>query len=80
MKLTKVTPTTIKKSNSKEVISLHRRVHQLYGVAKKRDYKQEDFYNFLTKVHTTLANEIDRRGMNHNSPLTLSVSLKYLKG
>jgi len=62
MKLNDINKTTVKLLDNKELITLHRRVHQLYGL--KRNYSVD-----LKKIHLILSNEITRRGFKHSSDL-----------
>lgn len=79
MKLIDINSRTIEKSNNKEIISLHRRIHQLYALAVKREPTKKEFISFLEKTHEILVNEMNKRKMSHNSPLTLKASLKFLR-
>lgn len=68
MKLTDVNEKTVKKITVTELFSLHRRVHQLYGVAKKRKPNKK-LVDSLTQLHNILVKEIERRKYIHKSPL-----------
>lgn len=68
MKLLDITPKKLKGISNQELISLHNRVHQLYGVGKKKKLSN-DFLSMLKRVHTMLVDEILKRNLNHNSPL-----------
>jgi len=58
---------------------LHVRIHQLYALAIRREEKKKILIDFLIKVHETLVNEMNKRKIKHVSPLTLSISLKFLR-
>lgn len=72
MKLSDLTSEIIKSLSNQELGSLHYRVHQLYSIASKRN--SEEVKIRLRKTHSIIVKEMERRGMNHNSPL-LEMSL-----
>ena len=78
MKLTDINKDTIKNISNKELISLHRRSHQLYIQAKNRDTLK--LLSFLTDVHLLIVNEMEKRKLIHKSPLSLKVNFveKYI--
>jgi len=69
MKLIEITATTVKSISTRELVSLHFRVHQLYAVAEKRT-PTVGYLRMLEQKHEILAREIVRRGYNHTTPLT----------
>ena len=79
MRLIDINSETIKKVNNKEIISLHRRIHQLYILAIKRKPTKKEFILFLEKTHEILLKEMNKRQIIHNSPLTVVASLKFLR-
>lgn len=82
MKLTDITPESIRKVSGKELLSLHRRCHQLYALAILRKGKPE-FIMFIVKVHAIIEAEMKARGFKHKTPLsaryTLENFLYYVK-
>lgn len=73
MKLNEITPETISKASTKELLSLHHRIHQLSGVASKHSKPSQkiiDLLNNLEKIHNILVNEMSRRKFKHQSNLT----------
>lgn len=60
LKLSEITPEKLRKIDDKELLSLHRRLHQLFG--RTKTYTTEDLVNF----HKLIVEEMERRGMNHN--------------
>lgn len=79
MKLAEINEKTVQKVNNSELISLHRRIHQLYALGIKRKIIKKEFVLFLEKTHQILLEEMNKRKILHNSPLTLSISLKFLR-
>lgn len=73
MKLANVTTGSVRKISNKELLSLHWRMHQLYTVAKKRGNKK--LVILLKEKHKILVDEMKRRGIKHQSSLTLSMRL-----
>lgn len=69
MKLTEITPISIKKVSNQELNSLHRRIHQLYGVSKKKHHINKEYVRFLISVHAILAMETNKRNLKHKTPL-----------
>jgi hypothetical protein len=65
MKLIELNSESLKKVSNKELISLHRRIHQLYFLEKRKnkDTKQLKIY------HDLILNEIKNRKLNHKSNL-----------
>ncbi len=72
MKLTDINKNTIKNISNKELVSLHRRSHQLYIQAKNRDNLK--LLSFLTDIHLLIVNEMEKRKLIHKSPLSLKVN------
>lgn len=68
MKLKELNKKTIQKIPNKELVSLHRRIHQLYGMAKKRTSNPKVF-KFLKDVDKIIVDEMLRRKMKHTSVL-----------
>jgi hypothetical protein len=67
MKITDINPNSLKKINNKELINMHRRCHQLHTIYRRGQWK--DKASMIEKAHHDIVMEMDRRGMNHNSPL-----------
>jgi hypothetical protein len=67
MKLSDLNSESIKQISNSELLSLHRRCHQLYQLAKKRNniimIKQ------IKKKHNLIVKEMNRREMKHTSVL-----------
>ena len=64
MELTKVTPESIKNLPDEELLSLHRRCHQLFAQWRKRhDVTREEFP--WRGAHRAIATELESRGMQH---------------
>lgn len=78
MKLADINSKTIQKVSNSEISNLHRRIHQLFVLAKKRKSTKKEYILFLENVHEILSNEMSRRKMSHNSPLTIIATLKFL--
>ena len=78
MKLVDINSRSIRKASDKEIISLHRRIHQLYILAAKREPTKKEFISFLEKTHEILQDAMNKRKILHNSPLTIKSSLKFL--
>jgi len=76
MKLINVTSSSVKKITNKELLNMHRRCHQLYVVAKKRNNK--NLIKLVQTKHSVLVKEMLSRKMKHSSPLTTSSSLKLI--
>jgi len=68
MKILDINPKTIKGVPDKEVLSLHRRVHQLYTINRPRKLSN-DLSNVLYRAHNYLSDEMERRKFNHTSYL-----------
>ena len=79
IKLIDIKEESVEKISNQELLSLHRRVHQLYGLAKKRKEVRKEFIIFLVGVHKILENEITRRNLNHKTPLVESYLDEFLK-
>jgi len=67
MILKDINPESIKKVSNPELLSLHHRIHQLYGVAKKKNL--DKFKKFLTIVHSVVMGEMINRGMKHKTDI-----------
>ena len=63
MKLEEITPTSLKKVDDQEILSLHRRTHQWFANAKKDGTAIESIVN----AHGWIVDEMERRGMDHNA-------------
>ena len=59
VRLSEITPARLREIDDKELLSLHRRLHQLYG--RTKTYTKEDMINF----HKLVEAEMRKRGMNH---------------
>lgn len=68
MKLIDINKSSIKKITNKELVRIHIRIHQLYGVSKKRKINLK-FLIFLKNVHILIVDEMTRRGIKHKSVL-----------
>ncbi len=69
MKLNQITKINVKKISNVELVSLHRRCHQLWATYRKYRQIDNDFEKFIIDVHNILVNEMIKRGIKHNSPL-----------
>lgn len=79
MRLTDINEESIKKISNQELLSLHRRVHQLYILAKKKNNKK--MLEFLKEKHSIISKEMEERGMKHKTRLSLKpITQKYLEG
>lgn len=67
MRLDNINSESIKEISNQELLSLHHRVHQLFSLAKKRN--ANELKKRLIKVHSIIVKEMQRRGMNHKTPL-----------
>nr|MBC8446017.1 hypothetical protein [Chloroflexota bacterium] len=72
MKIAEISPVTLKDISDEELLSLHRRLHQLWGKHFEGNTKEsagnmtrED----LTSAHQFVREEMERRDMKHDSPL-----------
>jgi len=77
MKLSSINPEIIKQISDQELLSLHRRVHQLYSLARNR--KNEKLCKAFIKVHITIVREMKRRGLLHRTRIMEKI-LSYLSG
>ncbi|WP_347246310.1 XkdF-like putative serine protease domain-containing protein [Thermogutta sp.] len=68
MKLSDVTEERLRKVPDSELLSLHRRVHQLYG---RWEQEQKDEPFPWTSVHELIVAEMERRGMEHTPMIGL---------
>lgn len=65
---------SIEHISNKELVLLHYRIHQLYGHYKnKKSLKIDQLKKFLKKAHIIIIEEMENRGLKHNSVI------KYLK-
>jgi hypothetical protein len=64
MNIERIDPTTLKPASNEEIVSLHHRVHQLWG---KGDTNKE----LLANAHQFLVEEMLRRKMSHNNTCDL---------
>ena len=80
MKIIDINSNSVKKISNKELVNMHRRIHQLYTLSKKREMSN-DFSKILYRAHNILVNEIDKRGLNHKSNLNEEFEFlnKYLQ-
>jgi hypothetical protein len=67
MKISDITSSSIKKVSNQELLSLHRRVHQLYNLAKSRKEVNEKFVKSLVKIHIIIIREMKRRNLIHKT-------------
>ncbi|HID24671.1 MAG TPA: hypothetical protein EYP14_20050, partial [Planctomycetaceae bacterium] len=78
MHIAEITPSALRRSPDSELLSLHRRAHQLYArlFAGNRKESADDLTREdLENVHALIAEEMARRGLKHSSPLgTLDAS------
>ena len=65
MKLLDITTESIKSVSNQELLSLHRRLHQLFSLAKSRKNIDKKFIKFLVSKHLVIR-EMKRRGLTHN--------------
>jgi len=68
MKLSDISYSSLKKVSTKELVNLHRRLHQLYSLQKKRN---KDITQ-LVKIHNIITKEIKDRKLKHYSNLYMS--------
>lgn len=68
MKIDDINKITIKNVSDKELVSLHYRVHLLYGLAVSK--KDIDKMKYLKQKHSIIVSEMKNRGITHNSILT----------
>jgi hypothetical protein len=66
MKLLDITTESIKSVSNQELLSLHRRLHQLFSLAKSRKNIDKKFIKFLVSKHLIVIREMKRRGLTHN--------------
>jgi len=69
MKIEEINEKSIKKISDRELLNLHYRTHQLYQNAKKRN--DQDAMTKYKYYHNIIIKEIERRKLNHRSPLKL---------
>jgi hypothetical protein len=68
MKLIDITSENITKISNQELVSLHRRIHQLYGVARKRNSNHKVIQK-LVRYHSVIVREMKRRNLLHKSQI-----------
>ena len=66
MKLLDITTESIKSVSNQELLSLHRRLHQLFSLAKSRKNIDKKFIKFLVSKHLIVIREMKRRGLTNN--------------
>lgn len=71
MKITEINPESVKNINDKELLNMHRRCHQLYHMYRKSFYKNK--VKMVERAHHDIVMEMQKRDMDHQSPL------RYLK-
>lgn len=73
MKLESINKNSIRKISKTELISMHYRIHQLYGLKNKK-YKYD-----LKHLHSIIVSEMIRRNIKHDSDLreSLEQNIKY---
>ena len=67
MKIESINKKSVKQISNVELVSLHRRIHQLYTLAKQRNSK--DSIKLLKEKHEIIVTEMLRRKLQHFSPL-----------
>lgn len=65
MKFKDINKKSLREISNSELVSLHRRVHQVYGAAKKRGLST----NELTRIHSLIVDEMEKRRLRHQTPL-----------
>jgi len=70
MKLTDVTKDSVKTLSNVEILSLHRRLHQLYalGITRKNN---EEYIKLLVKTHRIIVNAMKARKFVHRTPISV---------
>ncbi|GIU69066.1 MAG: hypothetical protein KatS3mg002_0302 [Candidatus Woesearchaeota archaeon] len=69
MRLADINPQSVKKIDKKELMNLHKRVHQLWGGAKAAGFPSKKMKKWLEDIHQILVDEMEKRNINHKSPL-----------
>jgi len=72
MKLNEINKEVISKVSNKELSSLHRRLHQMFGAASRFPKSSEKIKSLLLKiekVHEIVVNEMSKRKFKHQSDL-----------
>lgn len=67
MKITEINPESVKTISDRELLNMHRRCHQLYTMYRRSHWKNKS--EMIKTAHIDIVNEMERRGMKHNSPL-----------
>lgn len=73
MKLIDITPEFVRKLTNKQVLEMHRKVHMLYVLAKRRENQKQ--IKFLKDKHRVLVGEMEKRKMRHQSNLSRSMRM-----
>ena len=77
MKINDITEESVKTISDKELLSLHYRLHQQYGLAKKRnDLKTA---KFIKSKHKIVIAEMAQRLKDHKSPMFMNALRDLLK-
>lgn len=68
IKITEITRETLRDADKREVLSLHRRIHQLWGTLEnvKDPDKKKQLRTLLMNKHVLVAQEMMRRRLEHN--------------
>lgn len=74
MALDEIMPKTLAKAPDEEIISLHHRTHQWYANAVREGHTVEP----IEHAHEWIVQELQRRGLNHDSPMPKSPARKSL--
>jgi hypothetical protein len=75
MKLKDITLDSVQPLSNREIVSIHRRIHQLYtlAIAKKSN---KEYVGLLVKSHRIVSNEMKKRKLQHRTPIPKSYSLE----
>lgn len=63
----------LKELTNPQLVELHRKCHMLFEAWKKSGKVNQDAFSFIINVHTKIVKEMERRKLNHNSPLEIIV-------
>jgi hypothetical protein len=78
MKLNEINDKSIRHVSIQELLSLHRRIHQLYSLWKKKNVDKEKI-SMIIKKHEIIERAIIRRKLNHKTPLKESLLNLFLE-
>jgi hypothetical protein len=76
MKIKQISSVNLQRSSTRELSSLHRRVHQLYTLAKRKHNKK--VMGILKTKHRVIVNAMEKRGMKHQSELLENMNFSQL--